>query len=81
MYGLLMKLMALIGKSAMRSLEEMTKDPRKVQEELLLKILEENKDTEYGRKYGFWKSIPSRTTKRSCLSASTMISPPTSSGW
>ena len=52
MYGLLMKLMAFIGKSALRSLEKMTKDPRKVQEELLLTILEENKDTEYGRKDG-----------------------------
>ena len=53
MIGQLMKCMAFAGKSVLRSLEEKTKDPRKVQEELLLSILEENKDTEYGRKYGF----------------------------
>ena len=29
MYGLLMKLMAFIGKSVLRSLEKKTKDPRK----------------------------------------------------
>ena len=35
--------------------EEITKDPMKEQEKLLLDILAENKDTEYGKKYGFEK--------------------------
>ena len=34
-------------------IEEITKDPMKVQEEFLLKLLDDNKDTEYGRKHGF----------------------------
>lgn len=33
--------------------EEITKDPMKEQEKLLLDLLADNKDTEYGKKYGF----------------------------
>lgn len=32
---------------------DMTKDPMKAQTELLLKIIQDNKDTEYGKKYNF----------------------------
>ena len=51
--GQLMKIMALIGRSVDRKLDKMTRDPLKVQTELLMSILEENKDTEYGREHGF----------------------------
>ncbi|MBO4914431.1 MAG: GH3 auxin-responsive promoter family protein [Oscillospiraceae bacterium] len=53
LYGTMMKAMCLVGKSAVRSLEEMTKKPEETQEALLLSVLGENQDTEYGRKYGF----------------------------
>ena len=33
--------------------DRITEEPMKVQEEFLLKLLDDNKDTEYGRKYGF----------------------------
>lgn len=52
-YGQMMKMMSLIGKTAIRSLEEMSKDPRAVQEALLLSLLEANRDTVYGREQEF----------------------------
>ena len=52
-YGQMIKLMSLIGKGPMRSLEKMTLDPRAAQEQLLLSVLQENRDTEYGRLHGF----------------------------
>ncbi|MBR5337447.1 MAG: GH3 auxin-responsive promoter family protein [Lachnospiraceae bacterium] len=51
--GFMMKMMARMGQSHVKKLEEMSKDPGKVQKEILLSVLEENKDTEYGRRYGF----------------------------
>ena len=51
--GLMMKMMSLVGQGISRKLDQMTMDPRAVQEELLLALLEENKDTEYGRSHGF----------------------------
>ncbi len=41
------------GKKALRDIEAASKDPRKANEALLLKILQDNKDTEYGKKYDF----------------------------
>lgn len=41
------------GKKALRDIEESSLHPGKSNEELLLKILQENKDTEYGKKYDF----------------------------
>lgn len=35
------------------SMVEMTKDPLRYNTELLMRMLDDNKDTEYGRKYGF----------------------------
>lgn len=35
------------------SMVEMTKDPMRYNTELLMRLLNDNKDTEYGRKYGF----------------------------
>ena len=52
-YGTMMKLMSLIGQSTIRALDKMSKDPGKVQEELLLSLLKQNQDTEYGRESGF----------------------------
>ena len=52
-YGLLMKMMSLIGKSVMNKLEDMTQDPQAVQEDLLLSVLKQNQDTEFGRANGF----------------------------
>lgn len=41
------------GKPVLAALEEMTKDPMRYNTEFLMRILDDNKDTEYGRKYGF----------------------------
>ncbi len=41
------------GKKIYEHLIEMTKDPMRHNTELLMRILDDNKDTEYGRKYGF----------------------------
>ena len=41
------------GKVVYDSLNEMTINPMKYNENLLLKIIEDNKDTEYGKKYDF----------------------------
>lgn len=51
--GFMMKMMAHIGQKYVKQLEKMTKDPLGVQTEILMSVLDENKDTEYGRKYGF----------------------------
>lgn len=42
-----------IGKPVVDALHQMAKDPMKENEKLLLMILDKNKDTEYGKKYGF----------------------------
>ena len=47
------KKQAETARQAVLHLEEITRDPMKVQEEFLLKLIDDNKDTEYGRKYGF----------------------------
>ena len=41
------------GVNVRKSLEVMTQDPMKYNADLLMKILDDNKDTEYGRKYDF----------------------------
>lgn len=41
------------GKKALKDLEASSHNPRQANEELLLKILDDNKDTEYGKKYDF----------------------------
>ncbi len=41
------------GKAIMAAMEEMTKDPIGYNTEFLMRILDDNKDTEYGRMYGF----------------------------
>lgn len=41
------------GKKALKDIEQSSQNPRKSNEELLLKILQDNKDTEYGKLYGF----------------------------
>lgn len=41
------------GALAQKRIEEMSKDPMKYNKDLLLKIIEDNKDTEFGRKYNF----------------------------
>ncbi|MBQ7678000.1 MAG: GH3 auxin-responsive promoter family protein [Lachnospiraceae bacterium] len=42
-----------MGKKALAEFREDTKDPMKVTSDLLLGLLEDNKDTEYGKKYDF----------------------------
>ena len=39
------------GKPIIQKLDRITKDPMRTQMELLKKLLEDNKDTEYGKKY------------------------------
>ena len=41
------------GKPIAEALFQMAEDPIKENEKLLFHILEKNKDTEYGKKYGF----------------------------
>ena len=41
------------GKKALKDIKRYSYTPRKVNEDLLLKILQDNKDTEYGKKYDF----------------------------
>ena len=41
------------GVKVRESLEVMTQDPMKYNKDLLMKILEDNKETEYGQKYDF----------------------------
>ena len=41
------------GYEVRKSLDIMTKDPMKYNTDLLMKILEDNKETEYGQKYDF----------------------------
>lgn len=42
-----------LGIPVVEALNRMAEDPMGENEKLLLRILEQNKDTEYGRKYGF----------------------------
>ena len=42
-----------LGKPVVEALSQMAENPVKENEKLLFHILEQNKDTEYGRKYGF----------------------------
>ena len=44
---------AEMGKKVLADFREETKEPQKVMTELLMKLLDDNKDTEYGKKYGF----------------------------
>lgn len=41
------------GKLVYQAFQEITKEPIKHQQDFLLKLLADNKDTEYGKKYGF----------------------------
>lgn len=41
------------GRKARKHLDEITQHPMQTQEEFLMTLLQDNKDTEYGRKYGF----------------------------
>ncbi|MCQ2965046.1 MAG: GH3 auxin-responsive promoter family protein, partial [archaeon] len=47
------KKLILKGKEVYDNLMKISKDPLKYNNELLMKILEDNKDTEYGKKYDF----------------------------
>ena len=44
---------AEMGKLVLTEFQEETKEPMKVMTELLMQLLQDNKDTEYGRKYDF----------------------------
>ena len=41
------------SKKLLAAFEQMTRNPMEVQTRLLLELLEENQNTEYGKKYGF----------------------------
>lgn len=43
----------MLGKPILEAFEKMAEDPQKANNQLLLEILQANKDTEYGKKYGF----------------------------
>ena len=55
--GLIIRLLDSIltkkGRKALQDIEQSTFDPKKCNEDLLLRILKDNKDTEYGKKYDF----------------------------
>ncbi|MBQ6018940.1 MAG: GH3 auxin-responsive promoter family protein, partial [Clostridia bacterium] len=48
-----MRLMVVKGNGSLRRLEKATKDPMKINEDLLKKIIENNRDTEFGRRHHF----------------------------
>ena len=52
-YGFMMKVMSLVGKTVMGKLEKTTQDPMAVQEQMLLSILKQNQDTQFGKENGF----------------------------
>ena len=41
------------GRQAMRTLDTNSRDAVNISQKLLLRLLDENKNTEYGKKYGF----------------------------
>ena len=43
----------MVGKQVLTAFEQMAENPQQVNDNLLFEILEANKDTEYGKKYGF----------------------------
>ncbi|UCE77379.1 MAG: GH3 auxin-responsive promoter family protein, partial [Gammaproteobacteria bacterium] len=47
------KLIAFVGKQSARRFDAATRDPLRTQTELLLGMVRNNADTEYGRRYGF----------------------------
>lgn len=51
--GLIDAILIHKGKKALKDIEKFSEDPRKYNEECLLKLLRDNKDTEYGKLYGF----------------------------
>jgi len=51
--NIIMRIIALKGKISLRDLNNFSKDPMKVNYNLLMKILRENKDTEYGKLHNF----------------------------
>ncbi len=53
MNEVVIKTMITRGRKAIRLLDDNSKRAISLSEELLMKLLEENKDTEYGKKYGF----------------------------
>ena len=42
-----------VGEKLLAAFDQMTRNPMEVQTRLLLELLEENQNTEYGKKYGF----------------------------
>ncbi len=53
MNAVIIKVLVTRGKRAMRQLDDDSKDAVAISERMLMKLLDENKDTEYGKKYGF----------------------------
>lgn len=53
MNAAIIRILVTGGKRAMRQLDDDSKNAVAISEHLLMKLLEENKDTEYGKKYGF----------------------------
>ena len=53
MNAAIIRILVTRGKRAMRQLDDDSKNAVAISEHLLMKLLEENKDTEYGKKYGF----------------------------
>ncbi len=47
------KLIAFVGKQAARRFDEATRDPGRIQSELLMSMVRNNANTEYGRRYDF----------------------------
>ncbi|MBO5609573.1 MAG: GH3 auxin-responsive promoter family protein [Eubacterium sp.] len=47
------RMMVHNGRKSVHALDDMSKDAVKISEETLMRLLDENKDTEYGQKYGF----------------------------
>ncbi len=53
MNRVILKTLISRGRKAMREIDTNSRDAFNISQELLMKLLEDNKDTEYGKKYGF----------------------------
>ncbi|MFI3315017.1 MAG: GH3 auxin-responsive promoter family protein [Rikenellaceae bacterium] len=51
--GLIHKAVVSKGKAVMRNIEKISESPMSSQEEFLLQLLQDNKDTEFGKRYNF----------------------------
>ena len=75
------KVMVSKGNAALRRMDAHSLDALKSNEELLMRILADNRDTEYGQKTDSGTFIRSGSIRKRYRIPPTTITLPTSSGW